>query len=96
MANYFYEQVAPDAKDVENTSGERPGHLLQAVENKGGVEIWIYPSYRLRPAAPGDGVFLNMEEAEEYIAALQQALEKARNEGITHPNRVRDPIDSPL
>ena len=91
MASNFYDKHLPDYGDLDNATQNHPGFTFGIRENDAGVGIYMGPV-----ADDFDGnsyyrAFLNPEEAEELVAALQEAIRRARSQqrGPGHPRRVR-------
>lgn len=96
MASNFYSEIAPDYEDGDNTTGTRPGYLVEVVENDGGVGLSI-SLIKGDPRLNGDrgveyrGIFLHVDDAQELLNGLRNAIERARPKNANHRWRVRDP-----
>ncbi len=92
MASNFYDKDLPDYGDLDNQTGHCPGYKLGVRENDGGIGIYMGP---VNDDPDGDSfysAFLNMDEAEELVAAFQEAIDRARpknKNGLAHPRRVK-------
>lgn len=93
MASNFYDKNLPDYGDLDNGTGTCPGFRFGVRENDGGIGIDMGP---VKDNVDGDTFyrgFLNVEEAEELVAAFQRAIERARpklQRGLPHKRRVTD------
>jgi hypothetical protein len=93
MATSFYDKHLPDYGALDDKTGQWRGFRFGVRENDGGIGIDMGPI--------GDNVddptyyraFLNVAEAEELVAAFQEAIERARSKTRgqpTHPRRAKD------
>ena len=93
MASNFYDKHLPDYEDLDNTTKNHPGYQFGVRENDGGIGIYMGP---VNDDFDGDTfyrAFLNVAEAEEFVASFQRAIERARpkTEGRrSHPRRIKD------
>jgi hypothetical protein len=93
MATSFYDKHLPDYCDLDNETKTSPGFRFGIRENDGGIAIDMGP---INDNIDGDTFhrgFLNVQEAEELVIALEQAIDRARPKtmvGKPHPRRVKD------
>ena len=93
MASIIYDKIVPDYRDLDNRTGNNPGFNFAVRENDGGVGLHIVPVNDQLDGDTSYNGFLNPDEAEELVFALQQAITRARSKsgrGVPHPNRARD------
>jgi len=57
------------------------------LENDGGISLQMVHADRDPITEKGYAVFLNVEEAREFVEALQQAINRAEPKNANHPNR---------
>lgn len=88
MASHFYSRIAPDYGELDNATGTRSGHLFEIVENDGGIGIMLYSDDKGR--GNYEAIFLNVDEAEEVLEGLRDAINRARPKNAGHEARVRD------
>jgi hypothetical protein len=80
MASNFYQESLPDYRDLENSTGNRPGYELYVCENDGGVGIALYPADEdFNTSEKVQAVFLTVDKAEDLAKSLNEAIERARS-----------------
>lgn len=103
--NWYYDRIVPDFTGPDNWTGKNPGFRMEVVERDAGVGIGLHLiSYHERTRDEFNGTnleevgfrmaFMNPDEAEEVVRALQEAIKRARmklGDRPGHPSRVRDP-----
>lgn len=90
-ASFSYEQVLPDYGDLDNKTGNCPGHRVTIAERDGGVWIEFEP-LKLEKGTVF-GAFMNIEEAKEFSDALKESIVRAdfkNQKRIVHPRRAKD------
>lgn len=90
MASKIYGKLLPDYGDLDNKSGSAPGYKVYVLENDGGVSLQMIHADESSVTARGYSVFLNVDEAEEIINGLREAVEKAKPKNADHPARGID------
>jgi len=90
-ASFSYDQVLPDYGDLDNQTGNCPGHRVAIAEKDGGV--WI----EFNPIALGQdkvfGAYMNIEEVKEFAESLQESINRAdiKNKNkLCHPRRAKN------
>ena len=93
MASIFYDKILPDYCDSDNRTGNSPGFIFLVRENDGGVGLHMVPANDSPDGDTSYNGFLNPDEAEELLFALQQAITRAKSKsgrGLPHPKRVKE------
>lgn len=87
---FTYTGIVPDIGDLENKSGERPGHQFEIAEEEGGVVIQIMDPGEPKKVQDKNGVwhdpsykgiFIGYKEAQDIVRGLNAAIQKAQQEG---------------
>lgn len=87
MASKFFGMLLPDYGDIDNTTGNAPGYRVYILENDGGVAIEMVPATMDPTTTRGAAVFLNVDEANDMLHSLQEAVERAREKNAPHKRR---------
>ena len=87
MASKFYGKLLPDYGDLDNQTGKAPGYRVYILENDGGVSLQMIHADIDPISAKGCAVFLNVDEADEMLTALGEAIARARPKNARHKAR---------
>lgn len=87
MASKFFGTLLPDYEDLDNSSGTKPGYRVYVMENDGGISIQLVHADVDPSTAEGSSVFLNVEEAKEFLKSLQDAVQRAEPKNAKHKRR---------
>ena len=90
MASVFYSKWLPDFSDLDNRSDRAPGYCVYIREDDGGVGLEIMHPSESQTIGTGFAVFLNVDEAEEMLRGLQEAIGWARSKGGQHRPRAKN------
>lgn len=86
-----YSKELPDYMDLDNKTGKCHGYKTYILERDGGVSIQTQNVDELTGECNTlRGVFMNVNEAEEFKEKLQEAIDKAHIKNVNHPQRGRD------
>ena len=94
MGRSFYHFILPDHVDLDIKSGDQPGYCVDVAEKFGGVEIVLYPADTPDAEKKKYGIFMNLEEAQDFHAAMKKAIDHANSMnvyGSLHKSRIRTP-----
>ena len=90
MASKMYGKLLPDYGDLDNKTKTCPGYRLFVLENDGGVSVQLIHADENPSTARGHSVFLNVKEARELIAGLEEAVGRASIKNASHKDRGVD------
>lgn len=90
MSSIFYSKLLPDYTDIDNKIRNRPGYRVYIRENDGGICLEMIHANRDRVTEEGSAVFLNVDEAQEMLQALEAAIARARPKNANHRARGVD------
>jgi len=86
----FYSKLLPDYEELDNDSGQKPGYRVYVHEKDGGIGLQMIHADRDPVTEVGSAVFLNVDEAQEMLQALQAAIARARPKNANHRARGVD------
>ncbi len=79
MTSLMYKEQLPDSRDIENATGKCPGYRLYVEENDGWVGVCLQPTDKNETSSEDAyTVALTVEQAEELIKGLNDAISRAR------------------
>ena len=85
MASKFYEKI------VANYRGfEQPGIVVYVVENDGGIGVEMAAADDSPESKNRHFAFFNVEEAREFVSAIEEAISRAEPKKAAHPKRAKD------
>jgi hypothetical protein len=87
MSSIFYSKRLPDYGDLDNDTGQRPGYRVYILENDGGIALQMIHASKGPVTEEGSAVFFNVDEAQEMLEKLGEAIKRARLKNANH--RVR-------
>jgi len=90
MASLMYAKLLPDYGDLDNKTGTCPGYRVYILENDGGVSLQMMHPSEDPSSGKSESVFLNVEEAEELLNGLQEAIDRAKPKKAGHPSRAKN------
>jgi len=93
MASNFYDYHLPDYCDLDNKTGQCPGFRFGIRENDGGIGIDMGPVKDDVDSDTFYRAFFNVQEAEELVTALREAIQRARQKtrgNHSHPGRIKE------
>jgi hypothetical protein len=91
MASLIYSKILPDYTDLDNKSGKCPGYRTYIRENDGGVGFeLVLADDKPVPTSFGPAVFMNVDEAKEFLVALDEAIKRAEMKDSIQPARGRN------
>ena len=86
-----YSKELPDYRDLDNKAGNCNGYKTYIIEKDGGVSIQTQDAEEASDNCNTlRGVFMNVNEAEEFNKKLQETIDKAKMKNINHPQRGRE------
>lgn len=85
--SYSYSKILPDYTDLDNESGLKPGYRVYILENDGGISLQMIHADSDPVTEVGSAVFLNVDEAQEMLQALKDAISLARPKKAEHRAR---------
>jgi hypothetical protein len=86
----FYSKLLPDYGDLDNDTGQRPGYRVYIREREGGIGLQMVHANRDPITEEGSAVFLNVDEAQEMLQDLEEAIKRARTRSARHRSRGVD------
>lgn len=86
----MYSKHLPDLGDLDNETGVCPGYRVYILENDGGIALQMMDSDENPVTGKANSVFLNIEEAEELISGLKDAIQRAKPKKANHISRGID------
>ncbi|EGR1226500.1 hypothetical protein AB4T57_004597 [Vibrio parahaemolyticus] len=90
MASKMYGKLLPDYGDLDNVTKTAPGYRVYVLENDGGISLQMLHANDDPVTDVGYSVFLNVEEAQELIHGLQDAIDRAKPKNAKHKCRGKD------
>lgn len=72
-----YSKRLPDYRDLDNDSGDCPGYKVYVLEKDGGVSIQMQDASDESDSDTLKGIFLNVDEAEEFARGIDEAIKKS-------------------
>ena len=87
MGSKFYGKLLPDYGDLDNKTKTAPGYRVYIIENDGGVSLQMIHAKDDPETTPGSAVFMNVDEAKEMLASLQEAIDRAEVKKSIHKAR---------
>ena len=86
----MYSKILPDYSDLDNDSGVRPGYKVFIIENDGGVSIQFQNADDISDSDTLRAVFMNKEEAKDFLDGFKKALDRAAYKNANHRSRAKD------
>lgn len=87
MGNKFYGKLLPDLGDLDNETKTAPGYRVYINEKDGGVSLQMIHATDDPVTTLGSAVFMNVDEAKEMLASLQEAIDRAETKNGKHKAR---------
>lgn len=89
-----YSKELPDYRDLDNKSGNCNGYKTYIIEKDGGVSIQIQDAEEASDNCDTlRGIYMNVNETEEFKEKLQEAIDKAKIKNVNQPQRGRKIIN---
>lgn len=85
-----YNKILPDYTDLDNNSGAKPGYKVSVLEKDGGVSVQLQNSDDESDEKTLKAVFMNVTEANEFMAGIKNAIDRANQKNANHRNRARE------
>lgn len=85
-----YNKILPDYTDLDNNSGAKPGYKVSVLEKDGGVSVQLQNSDDKSDEKTLKAVFMNVTEANEFMAGIKNAIDRANQKNANHRNRARE------
>ena len=90
MGSPIYSKLLPALGDLDNRTGTEPGYRVFVMEIDGGIALELVHANEDPATSKGSSVFLNVEEAQELLQGLKNAIDRAEPKNANHPARGSD------
>jgi ArsR family metal-binding transcriptional regulator len=87
MGSKMYGKLLPEYEDLDNKTKTAPGFRVYVIENDGGISLQMIHANDDPVTTGGSSIFMNVDEARELIAGLEEAIDRAEPKNVNHPSR---------
>lgn len=86
----MYSKILPDYTDLDNGTGSKPGYKVFILEKDGGVSVQLQNADDNSDSNTLKAVFMNVDEANEFMDGLKEAVSRAGAKNANHKARARE------